>query len=191
MKRRNGIRLGLGLFGGGALGLGGIKSYQLYKRPDFRVLEEHQGLLDDLAETIIPATDSAGAKDAGVGALILKMVRDCTDRKTQNNFIKGFTDLMDRTRKNGPKPFGECSLSERTAILTHFEEQGQLYPGIAGKLQHKLAGDSFFTTLKKYTILGYCSSKRGATEGLRYDYIPGRYVGSVPLQAGQRAWATQ
>src|SRR5258708_21576631 len=166
MKRRNAIRLGLGRCGGGALGLGGIKSYQLYKRSDCRVLEGHQGLLDDLDERMITATDSPGAKDAGVGALILKMVRDCTDRKTQNNFIKGFTDLMDRTRKNGPKPFGECSLSERTAILTHFEEQGQLYPGIAGKLQHKLAGDSFFTTLKKNTILAYSRSKRGANYAL-------------------------
>ena len=191
MKRRNAIRLGLGLVGGAALGFGGIKSYQLYKHPDFRVLEEHQGLLDDLAETIIPATDSPGAKDAGVGVFILKMVRDCTNRKTQNNFIKGFTELMERTRKNGPKPFGECSLSERTEILTHFEQQGRLYPGTTGKLQQKLMGDSFFTTLKKYTILGYCSSRRGATEGLRYDYIPGRYNGSVPLQAGQRSWATQ
>ena len=191
MKRRNALRLGLGLVGGAVLGFGGIKSYQLYRRPDFRILEEHQELLSDLAETIIPATDSPGAKEAGVGVFILKMVRDCADRKTQNNFIAGFMELMERTRKSGPKSFGECSMPERTAILTHFEQQGQLYSGTAGKLHYKLLGDSFFTTLKRYTILGYCSSRLGATEGLRYDYIPGGYHGSVPLQAGQRSWATQ
>ena len=191
MKRRNVLRLGLGLVGGAVLGFGGIKSFQLYRRPDFRILEEHQELLGDLAETIIPATDSPGAKEAGVGAFILTMVRDCADRKTQNNFIKGFTELMERARKEDARSFGECSLAERTAILTHFEQQGRLYSGTAGKLQHKVLGDSFFTTLKRYTVLGYCSSRRGATEGLRYDYIPGRYNGSVPLQAGQRSWATQ
>lgn len=191
MKRRSAIRLSFGLVIGGGLGFGGIKGYQLYKRPDFRVLEEHQDLLDDLAETIIPATDTPGARDAAVGAFILKMIRDCTDKKTQNNFISGFTDLMARTRENGQTPFGQRSLAERTALLTHFEEQGRPYSGILGKVQHKLVGDSFFTTLKKYTVLGYCSSRRGATEGLRYDYIPGRYDGNVPLKPGQRAWATQ
>jgi hypothetical protein len=191
MKRRTAIRrLGI-ILGGGALGIGGIKFYQLYKHPDFQVLEEHRELLGDLAETIIPRTDSPGARDAGVGAFILKMVRDCCDTKAQNNFISGFRDLMDRVRENGPTPFGQYSLPERTALLSHFEKQGRPYSGILGKLQHQLSGDSFFTTLKRYTILGYCSSRQGATEGLRYDYIPGRYVGSVPLQPGQRSWATQ
>ncbi|HTI09461.1 MAG TPA: gluconate 2-dehydrogenase subunit 3 family protein [Puia sp.] len=197
MKRRSAIRLSLGLAVGGALGFGGIKGYQLYKHPDFRVLEEHQGLLDDLADTIIPATDSPGARDAAVGGFILKMVRDCTDKKSQNNFIRGFMDLMERTgEKEGTSgkagsSFGQRSLAERTAILAHFEQQGRPYSGTLGKVQHRLAGDSFFTILKRYTILGYCSSRRGATEGLRYDYIPGRYDGNVPLQPGQRSWATQ
>lgn len=191
MKRRSAIRLSLGLAVGGTLGFGGIKSFQLYKRPDFRILEEHQGLLDDLADTIIPATDTPGARDAAAGAFILKMVRDCTDKKSQNNFIRGFTDLLHRVREKGTTPFGQLPLSERTAILTHFEQQGKPYSGTLGKVQHRLTGDSFFTLLKKYTILGYCSSRRGATEGLRYDYIPGRYDGHVPLQPGQRSWATQ
>jgi len=144
-----------------------------------------------LADTIIPATDSPGARDAAVGGFILKMVRDCTDKKSQNNFIRGFADLMDRTGEKGGTPFGQRSLAERTAILTHFEQQGKPYSGVLGKVQHRLSGDSFFTILKRYTILGYCSSRRGATEGLRYDYIPGRYDGKVPLQPGQRSWATQ
>ncbi|MES1161331.1 MAG: gluconate 2-dehydrogenase subunit 3 family protein [Bacteroidota bacterium] len=197
MKRRSAIRLSLGIAVGGTFGFGGIKGYQLYKHPDLRILEEHQGLLDDLADTIIPATDSPGAKDAAVGGLILKMVRDCTDKKSQNNFLRGFRDLMDRagetagTSGKAGSAFGQKPLAERTAILTQFEQQGRPYSGILGKIQQRLTGDSFFTILKRYTILGYCSSRRGATEGLRYDYIPGRYEGQVPLQPGQRSWATQ
>src|SRR5258708_1371375 len=191
MKRRSAIRrFGL-IVGGTALCFGGIKVYQLYKHTGWQLLVEQQGLLDDLAETIIPRTDSPGARDAAVGAFILKMVRDCSNTKSQNNFSRGFAALVDRTRENFAKPFGQCSLSERAAILSHFEKEGRPYPGIFGKLEHQLAGDSFFTTLKKYTILGYCSSRPGATEGLRYDYIPGRYIGSVPLKPGQRAWATE
>lgn len=191
MKRRKAIR-GIGLILGGTVaGVSGWKVFQLYRHPDFGLVEQHREVLDDLAETIIPATDSPGARAAAVGPFILKMVRDCTGRKTQNNFIHGFASLVDRAQSHYGKPFGKCTPAERTALLEHFEKEGQPYGGLAGKLEHQLTGDSFFTTLKKFTVLGYCSSRPGATEGMRYDYIPGKYAGSVPLQPGQRSWATQ
>jgi hypothetical protein len=38
-------------------------------------------------------------------------------------------------------------------------------------------------------LLGYFTSEQGATKALRYDPVPGTYRGSVPLAAGDRAWA--
>ena len=71
------------------------------------------------------------------------------------------------------------------------EEKGKPFPGIVGKVEKRLAGESFFTVLKKYTVLGYCTSEAGVTKALAYDYIPGKYVGDMPLAPGQKAWATQ
>jgi len=191
MKRRKAIgRIGL-IAGGAVIGAGGWEAFQLYKRPNLRFLEEHEEVLDDLAETIIPATGSPGAREAAVGPLILKMVRDCTGRKSRNNFINGFEALMDRAQAHYGKPFGRCSQQERTALLAYFEKEGQPYRGLIGRVQRQVTGDSFFTTLKKYTVLGYCSSKPGANAGMRYDAIPGKYIGSVSLEPGQRSWATQ
>jgi hypothetical protein len=190
MRRRKAIRnLGL-LFGGGLAAGAGWEWWTLHKRPSMELLEGNLALLDDLADTLIPATDTPGAKAAGVGALIFVMVRDCADRKTRNNFIGGLQDLIDKAKSTYGKPFGECTAAQREALLNSFEDAGGA-GGLLGKVRKRLTGDSFYTTLKKYTVLGYCTSKPGATEAMRYDYIPGKYVGSLPLKPGQRSWSTR
>jgi hypothetical protein len=97
---------------------------------------------------------------------------------------------MDKAKSRYGKPFGECTAAQREALLESFEDAGRA-GGLLGKVRKRLTGDSFYTTLKKYTVLGYCTSKPGATEAMRYDYIPGKYVGSLPLQPGQRSWSTR
>ncbi|HWK04075.1 MAG TPA: gluconate 2-dehydrogenase subunit 3 family protein [Puia sp.] len=192
MNRRRAIkRLSL-LAGGIVLSLGGGLVYDLYKTPSLKLLDTYKGLIGDLADTIIPATvDSPGAREAGAGDFIVRMVRDCTNKKSQNHFIDGLRSVPEYTEKKYKRSFGACSLEERTAVLTHFEQSGKPYKGWLGKVDHQLEGDSFFVTLKNYTVLGYCTSKPGATQALSYDYIPGKYVGVVPLAQGQRAWATK
>jgi hypothetical protein len=40
------------------------------------------------------------------------------------------------------------------------------------------------------TCLGYYTSEIGATKALKYVHIPGKYEACIPLQPGQKAWAT-
>jgi len=178
------------LIGGALVGGAGWEWWRLHRQPPMEVLQGNLALLDDLAETIIPATDTPGAKAAGVGAAIFTLVRDCADKKTQNNFIEGLQDVIQKSKQLYGKPFGECSQAQREQLLDSIESAGQA-GGLVGKVRKRLTGDSFYTTLKKYTVLGYCTSKPGATEAMRYDYIPGKYVGSLPLQPGQRSWSTR
>lgn len=168
----------------------GYKWFDLTKRPDIGYLESNRDLIMALAETIIPGTDTPGAKDANVQDFIIMMVRDCTERKTQNKFIDGLRDLKEYCWFAYEKPYQRCTLAEQTAVLTHFEKQGKPFRGIVGKAQNRFLGRSFFTTLKDYTVEGYCTSEQGATKGLVYDYIPGSFHGCVPVKPGQKAWAT-
>jgi hypothetical protein len=191
MNRRLAIkRLSL-ITGGIVISLGGMRLYDLFKAPRLEVLDTYRGLLGDLADTILPATDSPGAREVGAGDFVIRMVKEGTNRKSQNHFIDGLRSLAEYTEEKYKRPFGACSLVERMAILTHFEQSGKPYKGWLGKAEHQLEGDSFFVTLKNYTVLGYCTSKRGATEALRYDFIPGKYIGIVSLEPGQKAWATK
>jgi Gluconate 2-dehydrogenase subunit 3 len=191
MNRRTAVkRLSL-LAGGVLLSMGGIKYYQLHKVPDLSLLDKYRALLGDLSDTIIPASDSPGAKEAGVGDFVIKMVRDCTNRMSQNNFIGGLKDLAGYAQSKYGKSYGQCTVEERTEILVHFEKKAKPFSRLLGKVESKVEGDPFFVTLKNYVVLGYCTSKPGATQALRYDFIPGKYIGVVALSPGQRAWATE
>lgn len=191
MKRRTAIGRIIAAGAGGGLLFSGYKWYDWHKTPDLRYLEQHKDLISALAETIIPATDSPGAREAGVGDFIVTMIRDCTDRISQNKFIDGLKELDDHCRSRFNKPYDQCSPTEKTGVLQHFEEKGRPFKGIAGKAEARYLGKSFFTTLKEYTVEGYCSSEAGATKGLAYLYIPGAYHGCIPVQPGQKAWATK
>jgi hypothetical protein len=191
MNRRKAIgRIALTGAGAGLL-LAGYKWYDWTKTPDIRYLEQHRGLITALAETIIPATDTPGANEAGVGDFIVVMIRDCTDRMSANHFIDGLKELAQYCRNQFDKPYDQCSASDQQAVLHYFEKKGTPYKGIAGKAEEAYLGRSFFTTLKKYTVEGYCTSQAGATRGLSYQYVPGSFHGCIPLQPGQRSWATR
>lgn len=190
MNRRRAI-FRLLVLGGGTAGVyGGIKGYHLLKQPELHKLAVFQPLIDELAETIIPRTDTPGAKDAGVGAFITKMVRECTGRRSQNNFLTGLEELAVHSKMHYGRPFHECSREDRISILAHYESKGRQSNGFWGKAKRYVLGDSFFETLKKNTVLGYCTSKVGANEALRYDYIPGSYTGCTTISPSQKAWAT-
>lgn len=190
MDRRKALK-GLLLFGGGAAAVaGGIKSFQWYKKPDLQQLPGYKPLIAELAETIIPRTDTPGAKDAGVQDYIITMIQDCTPAKLQNKFMDGLADVQHYAQAQYSRSFLECSKEQRHNVLAHFEKRDRQYSGLAGKVQRRLFGDGFFVTLKKYTVQGYCTSIQGATQGLAYDYIPGRYQGCATLEPDQKCWAT-
>ena len=190
MNRRKAISL-VAITGFGATLAGAAyKWWSISHTPDLAYVRENHALLDALGETIIPTTDSPGAKAAGVSDFIVAMIDDCTPRKEQNTFIDGLNDLQSHCRRAYGKPFEDCSPADQTATLTVFEKKGHPWSGIAGKIQIRLNGRSFFQILKDYTIDGYCTSQPGATQGLAYTYIPGSYNACIHLQPGQKAWAT-
>jgi hypothetical protein len=168
----------------------GYHWWDITKSPHLTYLLHNRGLIDELAETIIPATDTPGAKDAEVGDFIIKMVSDCTDKKSQNKFINGLSDLKSYCRDRHNKPFEQCNDAQKEEVLRYFEKDGKPFSGFFGKVQRKLLGKSFFVTLKEYTVEGYCTSRAGATSALVYVPVPGKFDGCTVLQPGQNAWAT-
>jgi len=191
MNRRKAIARILLITGGSVAAYSGYKLWDWNKSPDIKYLEQRKDLIAALAETIIPATDSPGAKEAGVNNYIITMIKDCTEIKSQNKFIDGLKELERYCSSSFSKTYQQCSLQQQHQTLKHFEERGRAYSGIVGKVENKFFGKSFFETLKNYTAEGYCTSEAGATKGLSYLYIPGKYIGCMPLQQGQKSWATQ
>lgn len=176
---------------GGVLAFTGYKWHEVAKQPDLPWLVDQNELLAALADTIIPPTDSPGARQAGVQDFILVLLKDCTDRHSLNKFIDGLKDLESYCRSKYNTSFVHCSEADRIATLTAFERKDRPLSGIWGKAETRYLGKPFFSTLKEYTALAYCTSELGATRGLAYVAVPTEYHGCLPLQPGQPAWATK
>lgn len=157
----------------------------------FPFTAERKELISEVAEVIIPKTDTPGAKDAKVGEFIEMMLKDCYAEKDQKSFNKGLEALED-------KNFLKASAEEKIKILTEMEAATKEELAKAGEEKKKYTeagkeytdgGVPFFRLMKELTLLGYFTSEPGATQALEYVAVPGRYDGCIDLKAGQKAWA--
>ncbi len=190
MKRRKAI--GRILLAGGATAVvySGYEWFELTKKPDISYLLSKKQLLTELAETIIPATGTPGAKEAGVMDIMMPILTECTNSKTLNRFIEGLQALEAHTYSRYKKEFIHCSEKEKEETLHYFEEKAQPANRLIGKVKNKFLGGFFFDTLKQYTVECYCISEKGATQALSYIPVPGKYLACIPLEPMQKAWAT-
>ena len=191
MKRKKAI--GTILLAGGAtvVGFSGYEWYFLTKTPDKNYLLGKKSLLADLAETIIPATDTPGAKEAGAVEFMIPMLNECTDNKTLNRFISGLRDLEEYTQIKFHREFSECSQEEKDAVLSWAEQKSKVSNSLFGKIKNKFTGRPFFEMLKTYTLYGYCISEKGAGMGMHYIAVPGKYLPCIQLEPNQTSWATK
>ncbi len=83
-------------------------------------------------------------------------------------------------RRKKKKPYS--TWAEQKSIISH-----SLYD----KIKNKFTGRSFFETLKTYTVYGYCISEKGASLGMHYIAVPGKYLSCIPLEPNQKSWATK
>lgn len=158
---------------------------------DVAYLLEKKSLLADLAETIIPETDTPGARAVKVEEFIIRMLRDCTDARSLCNFIIGLQELEEYSFQHYQGSFTACTPRQKESILQVFEGRAAAYWGLLAKVENKLLGRPFFTLLKSYTITGFCTSMGGATQALNYLGIPGSYENIGPIGPACKAWATK
>jgi hypothetical protein len=190
MNRRDALNRVALLVGGGIVGgaafLEGCKTSDKKMAIGLPFTAENIGFLDEVAETIIPTTNTPGAKAAKVGAFMETMVTDCYDEKDQKIFIDGITSIDKACEKMHSHGFMKASPEHRKEVLTMLDKEQKEYNA------NKKDGDPnhYFSLMKQLTLLGYFTSEIGATQALRYIAVPGKYEGCIPYTKGDKAWAT-
>jgi glucoside 3-dehydrogenase (cytochrome c) hitch-hiker subunit len=141
--------------------------------------------LDEVAETILPETDTPGAKAAEVGAFIAIMVTDTYSPEEQALFHAGTKALETECLAAYGKGFMDASETERLNLLERLDQEQITYT------QNKPADSAphYFHTIKQLTAFGYFTSEIGYTQALRYIESPGRFDPCVEYTPGERAWA--
>lgn len=151
-----------------------------------QLFDENQVMfLDEVAETILPATSTPGAKAAKVGSFMALMVQDCYKTEDQKIFADGISKLEEVCKQKYGRNFLECSAFQRTELLTALDKEQKKYQ----EDKAAEAPNHYFRMMKELTLLGYFTSEVGATQALRYLPVPGRYDGCMPYKKGDRAWA--
>jgi hypothetical protein len=142
---------------------------------------ERAGMLEALVDTILPATAPPGARQAGVHVFVDLALRDCYTPAEQQLFVEGLEALVAEGKARWGRPFEACSPEERHALLARLDAAS--YAPDTG------SRGSFIRILKDLTLVGFFSSRIGATEVLSYEAVPGTYRGCLDLGPGQKTWA--
>jgi hypothetical protein len=205
MDRRELLKMIAVLTGGAVIGgevfLSGCKTPA---KSDAGFTDEQIALLDEVAETIIPATKTPGAKAAKVGAFMPIMVTDCYTQEQQDAFMKGIVSLDEASKKLNSKSFIDSSPQQRHDLLVSLEKEAKEF-NKAVEEKDKPRREEFekkqrpydfvasprhyYTMLKQLTLLGFFTSKTGMTETLRHNPVPGKYDGEYAYNKGDKAWA--
>lgn len=183
ISRRDALRR-LGALVGGALSapvaagvLGGCRVTD--GEHAFTLLSQDEArLVGEIAEMIIPETDTPGARTARVDAFIDQMLDRWFSDEDRERFLGGLRALDQEAGG-----FVDASAEAKTQILQRLDAEA-----VAARLE----GASplpFFAQMKELTLVGYYTSEIGGSEELQYVMLPGRYDGDVPLEDVGRAYS--
>jgi hypothetical protein len=143
--------------------------------PVLKLLKAEQfNLVAEIAEIMIPKTDTSGAKDAGVAAFIDSVLADVYPKDAQERFTAGLAEFAAAAAAASGKAFLEQEPAQRVAFVKRSLEKS-----LDGERNPK----PFILMARELTLLGFYTSKVGITENMEYVAVPTEYHGCVPLSA--------
>lgn len=171
MIRRQFIKISGGLAGIIATGISNSAAIldSLVGRFTGEVLHaEDIAFINDLAELILPTTDTPGGKEAEPGQFIALILRDCYSKEDQRMHQISLQKLQEHYQSEYGHSFTACSEKERYTLAERID----------------LNGDEAFKLYKGLIVSAYLSSEVGLTKFMKYNPVPGRYDGC----ATERPW---
>ena len=203
MQRRELLKM-IALITGGAV-IGGdvfLSGCKTATKKTGIISNENIALLNEIGDTIIPVTDTPGAKAAKVGEFMDVFVSDCYTANQQKTFNDGLITLNKVCNEKFKKDFEKMEATERTALLTALETEAKAFnKSIEDK--EKPAREEpkktlkefigaplhYYTMIKQLTLMGYFTSEIGMTKAMRLLPVPGKYDGAYPYKKGDKVWS--
>ena len=208
---------GVALIGGSALLTGCRPDAEEASKPnsDAPFTADEIAFLDEVADTILPATSTPGAKAAKTGAFMALMVTDSYSPRDRKVFRDGIPAIDAASTKAHNVSFMKATPAQRLSVLdaldkdqkTFMEARSEQMKAAKAALQDQQkqgapAADAgaatavtedppahYFRMMKELALLGYFTSEIGMTQALRYIEAPGRYDPVVDYKPGDKAWA--
>jgi len=131
---------------------------------------EDDALLMNIVDTIIPATDTPGAKDVGVHILLQKLIQDCQPKAAQDSFRMGLVITNAVALGKYGNSFISLGNEEKKQVL------------ISMSISEYPDQKNFFNNIKRMTIDGYMRSEYAMTNIAKWEMAPNRFFGCVQVK---------
>jgi hypothetical protein len=155
--------------------------------------EPQAAVVTEIAEIMIPRTDTPGATELGVPAFIDKMLKDVYAKRDQDRFVAGLKAFEALSQSQHGREFIKLESAQRETLVKSVHETAVGEARKLNAMPRSHPDRPFILMVKELTLLGYFTSEVGATQVLQYVQVPGAYNSCVPVaQAGNgKTWATE
>jgi hypothetical protein len=180
MQRRTALKQLMAVAGGAALLPACIKNIKQVSLDlkNLKVTPSQEELLAEIAETIIPSTETPGAKDLKLHQFVLRMVDDCYEPEAQQQFLAGLSAFDKMSNEKMGDSFIDLNKEKRESLLLELEavKNGD------NEAEKEKAINKFYSDLKNLTVQGYMTAEYVMTNQLYYNMIPGKFSGCVEVK---------
>ncbi len=129
-------------------------------------------LLAEVSETIIPETETVGAKAVNSAEFISKVYQDIYTEKEQQDFIDALNLINDKAKEIEGEDFVKLSAQKRADIFNKVKD-----PKNAGLL-----------SVYQMVLFAYLTSEKGMQASYRYTPVPGVQHGEIPYKKGDKMY---
>lgn len=126
-------------------------------------------LVAEIAECILPKTDTPGAKDVMVQSFIDEVLGGFMAPEGVEMFIAGLDAITLKSLNEHQKAFVDLEESQKVEMLKGLAAEAEGTP------------KSFWAQIRELTLAGYFNSEKIGKEVLVYDPIPTKWIGCIPL----------
>jgi gluconate 2-dehydrogenase gamma chain len=132
-------------------------------------------VLDAVAETIIPRTDTPGARDVEVPARFGAMMTSWASQATRTDFGRVLDEIEASAQSRFGRKIAALSSQDQLTVVAGYDTAQAANPA--------------YRRFKGLVLALYYLSEPGATEELRYEHTPGAWQPSINVTPDTRAWA--
>jgi hypothetical protein len=172
---------------GGELFLSGCRSGDAASADFFN--EQDISFFDEVAETILPGTNTPGAKEAAVGQFMASYSTDCYNEIQRKTLKEGINRLNEASEKMNNSSFVEATAIQKQNLLVMIDAEAKKYNADITAKPGVERAPHYFTLMKQLVLFGFFTSKAGITKVLRYRPVPGKYEGCIDYTEGETSWA--
>ena len=133
---------------------------------------ELQKLLAEVAETMIPETETPGAKTTKAAEFIAVVFQDIYSDQEQKDFIAALTKINNKAQEKHNTDFTKLTAKERTAVFNETKDPK----------------DKGMQAMYQMVLFAYLTSEKGMQASYRYTPVPGKYIGDIPYKKGEKAF---